>query len=71
MCVCVCVCELNLEMWRQLWRVMEISDILLLIDDIRHPVSTGQILGEGVGGGEGGVGGGGGGRGWGRGVCVN
>ena len=31
--------ELNLETWRQLWRVTEISDILLLIADIRHPVS--------------------------------
>ncbi|KAK7094449.1 guanine nucleotide-binding protein-like 1 [Littorina saxatilis] len=30
--------ELNLETWRQLWRVIEISDILLLIADIRHPV---------------------------------
>lgn len=30
--------ELNLETWRQLWRVLEISDILLLIADIRHPV---------------------------------
>ncbi|KAJ2309076.1 hypothetical protein IWW54_003928 [Coemansia sp. RSA 2705] len=30
--------EKNLEVWRQLWRVVEISDILLLIVDIRHPV---------------------------------
>ncbi|KAL8562995.1 hypothetical protein ACOMHN_004687 [Nucella lapillus] len=30
--------ELNLETWRQLWRVIEISDILLLIADIRYPV---------------------------------
>ncbi|XP_025111798.1 guanine nucleotide-binding protein-like 1 isoform X1 [Pomacea canaliculata] len=30
--------ELNLETWRQLWRVTEISDILLLITDIRFPV---------------------------------
>ncbi|XP_076436315.1 guanine nucleotide-binding protein-like 1 [Babylonia areolata] len=29
--------ELNLETWRQLWRVTEISDILLLIADIRYP----------------------------------
>ncbi|XP_041369298.1 guanine nucleotide-binding protein-like 1 isoform X2 [Gigantopelta aegis] len=29
--------ELNLETWRQLWRVTEMSDILLLITDIRHP----------------------------------
>ena len=31
--------EMNLETWRQLWRVLEMSDILLLITDIRHPVS--------------------------------
>ena len=30
--------ELNLETWRQLWRVLEMSDIVLLIADIRHPV---------------------------------
>nr|XP_055067193.1 guanine nucleotide-binding protein-like 1 [Misgurnus anguillicaudatus] len=30
--------EHNLETWRQLWRVMEMSDIILLIVDIRHPV---------------------------------
>jgi ribosome biogenesis GTPase A len=30
--------ELNLETWRQLWRVIEISDILLIIVDIRYPV---------------------------------
>ncbi|KAJ2664991.1 hypothetical protein IW148_001748 [Coemansia sp. RSA 1199] len=30
--------EKNLEVWRQLWRVVEISDILLLIVDVRHPV---------------------------------
>jgi ribosome biogenesis GTPase A len=30
--------ELNLETWRQLWRVLEMSDIILLIADIRHPV---------------------------------
>lgn len=29
--------EMNLETWRQLWRVVEISDILLLIVDIRFP----------------------------------
>ncbi|KAJ8039385.1 Guanine nucleotide-binding protein-like 1 [Holothuria leucospilota] len=29
--------ELNLETWRQLWRVVEMSDIVLLITDIRHP----------------------------------
>jgi hypothetical protein len=27
--------ELNLETWRQLWRVIEMSDILLFIVDIR------------------------------------
>lgn len=31
--------ELNLETWRQLWRVLEMSDIILLIVDIRCPVS--------------------------------
>ena len=31
--------EMNLETWRQLWRVMEISDIILFIVDIRFPVS--------------------------------
>ncbi|KAI8579601.1 hypothetical protein K450DRAFT_241781 [Umbelopsis ramanniana AG] len=30
--------EHNLEVWRQLWRVLEISDIILIIVDIRHPV---------------------------------
>ncbi|KAK0093821.1 hypothetical protein PV326_012553 [Microctonus aethiopoides] len=30
--------ELNLETWRQLWRVLEKSDILLMIVDIRYPV---------------------------------
>lgn len=29
--------ELNLETWRQLWRVVEMSDIILLIVDIRFP----------------------------------
>lgn len=28
---------MNLETWRQLWRVVEISDIILLIVDIRFP----------------------------------
>lgn len=28
------------QTWRQLWRVLEMSDIVLLITDIRHPVST-------------------------------
>lgn len=31
--------ELNLETWRQLWRVLEISDIILVIVDIRYAVS--------------------------------
>ncbi|KAL1923491.1 uncharacterized protein VTP21DRAFT_8471 [Calcarisporiella thermophila] len=30
--------EHNLEVWRQLWRVLEMSDVLLLLVDIRHPV---------------------------------
>ncbi|XP_054039716.1 guanine nucleotide-binding protein-like 1 [Rissa tridactyla] len=30
--------EHNLETWRQLWRVLEMSDIILLITDARHPV---------------------------------
>lgn len=30
--------EMNLETWRQLWRVLEISDIILIIADIRHPI---------------------------------
>ncbi|XP_043278283.1 guanine nucleotide-binding protein-like 1 [Venturia canescens] len=30
--------ELNLETWRQLWRVLEMSDVLLVIVDIRFPV---------------------------------
>ncbi|XP_058802266.1 guanine nucleotide-binding protein-like 1 [Phymastichus coffea] len=30
--------ELNLETWRQLWRVLEMSDLLLIIIDIRYPV---------------------------------
>ncbi|KAI5730064.1 hypothetical protein M8J76_009593 [Diaphorina citri] len=29
--------ELNLETWRQLWRVLEMSDIILIIIDIRYP----------------------------------
>lgn len=32
--------ELNLETWRQLWRVLEISEIVLMIVDIRYPVRT-------------------------------
>ncbi|XP_055357480.1 guanine nucleotide-binding protein-like 1 [Paramacrobiotus metropolitanus] len=30
--------ELNLETWRQLWRVMEMSDVFLVIVDLRFPV---------------------------------
>jgi ribosome biogenesis GTPase A len=30
--------EHNLEVWRQLWRTLEISDVLLLVVDIRHPL---------------------------------
>lgn len=30
--------ERNLETWRQLWRVLEVADIVVLITDIRHPV---------------------------------
>lgn len=30
--------ELNLETWRQFWRVLEMSDILLCVVDIRFPV---------------------------------
>ena len=29
--------ELNLETWRQLWRVIELSDIILIIIDARFP----------------------------------
>lgn len=32
--------ELNLETWRQLWRVLEMSDIVLIIVDIRYCVSA-------------------------------
>lgn len=31
--------ELNLETWRQMWRVMEMSDIIVWIADARYPVS--------------------------------
>lgn len=30
--------EHNLEVWRQLWRVLELSDMFLLIADMRHPL---------------------------------
>ncbi|XP_015792543.1 guanine nucleotide-binding protein-like 1 [Tetranychus urticae] len=29
--------EMNLETWRQLWRVIEMSDVILAIADIKHP----------------------------------
>ena len=29
--------ELNLETWRQLWRVTEMADVLLLVVDCRYP----------------------------------
>lgn len=32
--------ELNLETWRQLWRVLELSDILLIIVDVRYSVRS-------------------------------
>lgn len=34
------------QTWRQMWRVLEMSDIVLLITDIRHPVSTAMRLGK-------------------------
>lgn len=37
-------CELNLETWRQLWRVLEISDIVLIIADARYPVRNSIIF---------------------------
>ncbi|KAI8068633.1 hypothetical protein BC940DRAFT_298669 [Gongronella butleri] len=30
--------EQNIEVWRQLWRVLEISDVLLIVMDIRNPL---------------------------------
>ena len=30
--------ELNLETWRQLWRVLEMSDVVVVIADARHPI---------------------------------
>ena len=30
--------EHNIEVWRQLWRVCEMSDVLVLVADIRHPL---------------------------------
>ena len=31
--------ELNLETWRQLWRVLEISDVILCVVDVRFPAA--------------------------------
>lgn len=36
------------QTWRQLWRVLEMSDVVLLITDARHPVSRGAYRGSGV-----------------------
>ena len=30
--------EHNLETWRQLWRVLEVSDVVCIVADVRHPV---------------------------------
>jgi ribosome biogenesis GTPase A len=30
--------EHNIEVWRQLWRVCEISDMIVIVVDARHPV---------------------------------
>ncbi|CAK8675232.1 unnamed protein product [Clavelina lepadiformis] len=30
--------EHNLETWRQAWRVLEMSDIIVMVTDVRHPV---------------------------------
>ncbi|CAO3699167.1 unnamed protein product [Rhizopus stolonifer] len=30
--------ERNIEVWRQLWRVLEISDVILVVMDIRNPL---------------------------------
>ena len=36
--------ELNLETWRQLWRVLEMSDILLVVVDARFPVRNNFVF---------------------------
>lgn len=36
--------ELNLETWRQLWRVLEMSDVLLVVVDARFPVSSSFLI---------------------------
>lgn len=45
------ISTLSFQTWRQLWRVLEMSDIVLLITDIRHPVSPGDEVGPGEEGG--------------------
>jgi hypothetical protein len=30
--------EHNLETWRQLWRIMELCDVICIVADVRHPV---------------------------------
>lgn len=40
--------ELNLETWRQLWRVLEISDIVLIIVDVRYPVCAFVVVNDDV-----------------------
>ena len=35
---CITPLELNLDVWRQLWRTLEQSDVILLIVDIRNPL---------------------------------
>ena len=34
----LCFFEHNLEVWRQLWRVMEISNVLVIVVDVRNPL---------------------------------
>jgi ribosome biogenesis GTPase A len=36
--------ELNLETWRQLWRVLEMTDILLVVIDSRFPVKFHSVF---------------------------
>ena len=35
---CITPLELNLNVWRQLWRTLEQSDVILLVVDIRNPL---------------------------------
>ena len=37
---CYSYFELNLETWRQLWRVIELSDIILMVVDVRFVTAT-------------------------------